>query len=90
MRAAQAAAQNGLSQTRLKEEIKEDNLSLRIQFDDLVNIARVRNITREAAAEIYELFDRAEKTVLEADTVSEIRSAKIMLAELEVLIVNNR
>ena len=88
--AAQAAAQNGLSQTRLKKEIKEDNLSLRIQFDDLVNVARAKNITREVATEIYELFDRAEKTVLEADTVSEIRSAKIMLAELKVLIVNNR
>ncbi len=86
--AAQAAAQNGLSQARLREEIKKDNLSLRVQFDDLVSVARAENLTREAAPEIYELFDRAEKTVLEADTVTEIRNAKIMLAELEVIVVN--
>ncbi|MFH0712904.1 MAG: DUF5667 domain-containing protein [Candidatus Jorgensenbacteria bacterium] len=88
--AAQAAAENGLSQLRLKEEIKEDNLSLRIQFDDLVNVAKTKNLIREAAPEIYEFFDRAERTILEADTASEIKNAKIMLAELEVLIVNNR
>jgi hypothetical protein len=88
--AAQAAAQNGLSQLRLKSELKEENFSLRVKFDDLVRFAKSRNLIRASASEIYELFDRAERAVLEADTAAELRDAKIMLAELEVLIINSK
>jgi hypothetical protein len=88
--AAQAAVRNGLSQIRLKDDIENDNLSLRVRFDNLVSIAKSRNLTREAAADLYDFFDRAEQAILLADTASDLRDAKIMLAELEVLIANGQ
>lgn len=88
--AARAAAQNGLSQLRRKVELKEENYSLRVQFDDLARNAREKSLTRETSPELYGALDRVERAILEADTESELRNAKVMLAELEVLIMNNK
>ncbi len=86
---ANAEAKNGLSQlVRSDDEIEKDNFSLRVQFDDLAAKAREKNLTRETSPKLYELFDRAEKAVLQADTVAEVRDAKIILAEIEILINN--
>ena len=88
--AASATAESGLSQLRPKEEIEKDNLLLRVKFDELSSLARSKQFTRSSVPELYDRFDEVEKVIVAADTASEIRDAKVMLAEIEVLIVNNR
>ncbi|MCP6720337.1 MAG: DUF5667 domain-containing protein [Patescibacteria group bacterium] len=88
--AAQAAAKNGLNQLlqSSREELAEDNLSLRIEFDNLAASAKKKSLTRDNSPKLYDIFDRTEKAVIEAGTVDTLRDVKIMLAEIEVLIKN--
>ncbi len=88
--AAQAAAKNGLNQLlqSLSEELVEDNLSLRIKFDNLIANAKESNLTRDNSPDLYNLFDKIEGAVVKAETVDALRGVKIMLAEVEVLIKN--
>ncbi len=87
--AAQATAENGLSQILPRDELEKGNLSLRIQFDKLVGVARAKNLTRRAVPELYDRFDEVEEIIIGAGTATELRNAKIMLAEIEVIIINN-
>lgn len=85
--AAEAEAKQGLSEIlKNDEEIKDDNLSLRVEFDNLIAKAKAKNLTRENNPKLYELFNKAEKAVVSADTASEVKAAKVMLAEIEALI----
>lgn len=89
--AAYAAAKNGLSQLiRSESELEDDNFSLRVEFDNLAAEAKKRGFTRETSPRVYEIFDKAEKAIIDADTVQEVKDAKILLAEIEVLLADDK
>ncbi|KKU94252.1 MAG: hypothetical protein UY26_C0002G0034 [Candidatus Jorgensenbacteria bacterium GW2011_GWA1_48_13] len=85
--AALAEAENGLDQLgKGSEDLSSENLDLRKEFDELKARAKAENLTPDVVPDLYELFDEAEKQVLEAKAVESLRAVKILLAEIEAKI----
>jgi len=82
--AALAEAESGLNELGGNDgDLAAENLNLRLDFDKLKTEAKASGFTPESAPAIYELFNKAEKQLLEADTLEKLRSAKLLLVEIE-------
>lgn len=82
--AALTEAESGLNELgKDKSDLVVENFNLRLEFDKLKTEARVNGFTPESQPDIYGLFDKAEKQVLGANTLESLRSAKLLLVEIE-------
>ncbi len=85
--AALAEAENGLDQLgKGSEDLSLENFDLRKEFDELKTRAKAENLTPDVTPDLYVLFDKAERQVLEAKAIESLRAVKILLAEIEAKI----
>ncbi|HEY4496738.1 MAG TPA: DUF5667 domain-containing protein, partial [Candidatus Paceibacterota bacterium] len=86
--ASLVVARNAISQLyrEPQDELQNAITGLKNRFDNLRTLAREEGLTDEKNPKLFVLFSEAEKLILNIKTIEDVRKAKVVLSEIEIVL----